>query len=117
MTNFWETESFERELMEGMENAQLQSVASEENSNETLIVRAMEELNAAAENFERCGRTTRAKEVTAVMMSLAENKNEPNPKKESSKDEAKKVFMFFGFSPEDLEGLNLSSCGDDKNEE
>jgi hypothetical protein len=117
MTKFWETGSFERELMDGMERSQLQSVASEEQRSETLIVRAMEELNAAAESFERCGRTTRAKEVTAVMVSLAEDENEPSPEKESSTDEARKVFMFFGFGPEDLEGLDLSSCGDDKNEE
>lgn len=116
MTKFWETGSFEQELMEGMENAQFQSIASEEQHEESLIVRAMEELNAAAEKFERAGRTDRAKEVTAVMMSLAED-DKPSPKKETSKDEVRKVFMFFGFGPEDLKGLDLSSDGDDKNEE
>jgi hypothetical protein len=119
MTKFWETGSFEQELMKGMENAQLQSIASEEQHEESLIVRAMEELNAAAESFERAGRTARAKEVTTVMMSLAEDDKKPTPEKESSKDEARKVFMFFGFGPKDLEGLDLSSSddGDDKNEE
>ncbi len=117
MTKFWETGSFEQELMEGMERAQLQSIASEEQHDDALIVRAMEELNAAADSFERAGRTARAKEVTAVMISLAEGDNKPNPKKKTSKDEARKVFMFFGFGPEDLEGLDLSSDGDDKNEE
>jgi hypothetical protein len=113
MKNFWDTGSFEQELMEGMENAQLQSVASEEQREESLIVNAMQELNAAAESFERSGRTVRAKEVTAVMVSLADDDKKPSPKNTSSKDEAKKVFMFFGFGPEDLEGLELSSNGDD----
>ena len=113
MTKFWETESFEQELMNGMERIQLQSVASEEQHDEILIVKAMRELDAAAEDFERAGRTIRAKEVTEVMISLANGKKDSNKKEETSKDEAKKVFMFFGFSPEDLEGLDLSSDGDD----
>ena len=113
MTKFWDNGSFEQELMEGMERAQLQYVASEEQHEDSLIVRAMEELNAADESFERAGRTARSKEVTAVMMSLADDDKESKPKKETSKDEARKVFMFFGFGPKDLEGLDLSSDGDD----
>lgn len=117
MNNFWGNNSFEQELMNNMENAQMQTLAAEEQYNESLIVKAMQELNYAAESFERAGRTARAQEVTAVMVSLAEGKKEKAPKKNSSKDEAKKVFMFFGFSPEDLKGLDLSADGEDKNEE
>jgi hypothetical protein len=113
MTNFWETGSFEQELLDGMEKAQLQSIASDEQYENTRIVKAMEELNAAAECFERAGRTIRAKEVTAVMISLAEDNKETESKENnSSEDEVKKVFMFFGFSPEDLKGLDFSSNGD-----
>lgn len=105
----WKQASVEQELFEGMQKAELDSVSKEEHSQELLILQAMEELDAAAKSFERCGRTERAKEVTAVMMSLAEG-DEPKSKK-SNKDEVKKVFMFFGFSPEDLEGIDLYGDG------
>lgn len=113
MTKFWETGSFEQELMDGMEKAQLVAVASDEQREESRIVQAMEELNAAAESFERAGRTARAKEVTSVMVSIAEDGEKQKSKKNtSSKDDAKKVFLFFGFGPDDLEGLDFSSDGD-----
>lgn len=114
MTKFWETGSFEQELMTGMENAQLEAVATDEQRENARIVQAMEALNAAAEGFERAGRVTRAQEVTAVMMSLAEDNERKKSKKKntSSKDEAKKVFMFFGFGPDDLDGLEFSSDGE-----
>lgn len=112
MTRFWETGSFEQELMDGMEKAQLIAVASDENRDDSRIVEAMEELNAAAESFELAGRVARAKEVTSVMVSLAEGKKKKQSKKNTSSEDAKKMFMFFGFKPEDLKGLNLSSDGD-----
>ena len=103
----WKQGSFEQELFEGMQKAELQSLAKEESHDEDLIVQAMEELNAAAESFEQAGRTKRAQEVTSIMISLAKAKKEDGKskksKKPSSKDEAKKIFMFFGFKPEDLE--------------
>lgn len=105
----WKQASFEEELFEGMQKAELDAVAEEEQQSDLLILQAMEALNAAAQAFESCGRTERAKEVTQVMMSLAEGE-EPKSKK-SSKDDVKKVFMFFGFSPEDLEGIDLSGDG------
>jgi|SRR5690606_1857303 len=105
----WKQASFEQELFEGMQKAELDAVVQEEQHDSLSILQAMEELNAAAQSFESCGRTERAKEVTAVMMSLAEGKK-PQSKK-SNKDEVKKVFMFFGFSPEDLEGIDLSGDG------
>ena len=104
--------SCEEELIEEMEKAQLDAVAKEEQHQELLILRAMEELNAAAESFERTGRKVRAKEVTAVMMTLANDKEKKELKKNDKNSEVKKVFMFFGFGPEDLEGLDLSSDGD-----
>jgi hypothetical protein len=109
------------ELMQGMAQAQLKKVASEDDRPNQIVIEAMEELNAAAESFERAWRTSRAKEVTAVMMALAKGGEEvkkkiksPPKKKENSKSEAKKVLMFFGFGPEDLKDTNLSSDGGDE---
>ena len=182
--------SCEEELYESMEKAQLEAVAKEEQREGELFLEAMQELNAAAECFERAGRTSRAKEVTQVMISLSSaitnidqilsviqgwaggditaqksgntievwswgvpkdqkqvvetnmknslesylqgqgitttvpiiyqavstpsfdtDDNNDKTAKKSSKDEVKKVFMFFGFGPEDLKGLD-SSNGD-----
>lgn len=105
----WKQASFEQELFDGMQKAELDAVVQEEQTENLSILQAMEALDAAAKSFERCGRTERAKEVTAVMMSLAEG-DKPKSKK-SNKDDVKKVFMFFGFSPEDLEGIDLSGDG------
>jgi hypothetical protein len=101
------------ELYDSMDKAQLEAVAKEEQREGELILEAMRELNAAAECFEKAGRTARAKEVTQVMMSLAEDNDDSDEKpKKTSEDEVRKVFMFFGFGPEDLKGLELSSDGD-----
>lgn len=111
----WKQGSSEQELFEGMQRAQEDAVAAEDEREGKLILKALEELNAAAESFENAGRVVRAKEVTAVMMSLAKDgdrKKSKQDKKVSSKDEARKVFMFFGFGPEDLKGLDISSDGD-----
>lgn len=118
MSRQWNQGSCEDELMSGMDQAQLKKVASDENQQNQIIIEAMEELNAAAECFERAGRKERAKETTAVMMAIAKNsKKAPSKKKKNSKDEVKKVMMFFGFRPEDLqgiEGLDISSDGGDE---
>jgi uncharacterized FAD-dependent dehydrogenase len=114
----WKQGSCEQELFEGMQKAEEHTAEAEENQEQKLIVEAMEALNAAAESFERAGRKERAKEVTVVMMSLAKkdkekDKDKASSKKKSSKDEVKKVFKFFGFGPEDLEGLDSSDGGGD----
>ena len=96
--------SCEQELLEGMEKAQLEAVAEEGNKTHQLFLEAMQELNAAAESFEKAGRVSRAKEVTQVMMSLADDDSDEETEK-SDKDEVEKVFMFFGFGPDDLKGL------------
>jgi UDP-N-acetylmuramyl pentapeptide synthase len=121
MSRQWNQGSCEDELMQGMQQMQLKKVASEDNRPNQIVIEAMEELNAAAKCFERVGRTARAKEVTAVMLALGENSEEvekkvksPPKKKKTSGSEAKKVLMFFGFSPEDLAGLDLSSDGGDE---
>lgn len=113
----WKVGSCEQELFEGMKSAEVEAVEKEEMSNDSNFLEALEELNAAAECFERAGKIIRAQEITALMMSLASDKK-PKPKKNvSSKDEAKKVFMFFGFSPKDLEGANLAHDGECEDED
>lgn len=109
--SMWKQGSCTEELFEGMQKAEVDTVEADERQDEKLVVQAMEALNAAAESFERAGRTARAKEVTLVMMSLAEDKKKPTSKKKSSKDEVKKVLMFFGFTPEDLKDADLASDG------
>ncbi len=98
--------SCEQELFEGMQEAQVEAVAEERYKNQQLFLEAMQELNAAAESFEKAGRVSRAKEVTQVMMSLADDTNETDDSEKSDMDEVKKVFMFFGFGPDDLKGLD-----------
>lgn len=105
----WKQASFEEELFQGMQKAELDAANQEEGRDDFLILQAMEELNAAAQAFESCGRKDRAKEVTQVMMSLADG--EESESKKSSEDDVRKVFMFFGFSPEDLEEIDLSGDG------
>lgn len=118
MTNFWMSESLEQELMNNMEKAHDEMILAENQNDNNRIIQAMEELNLAANGFERVGKIARASEVTTIMLSLAEEKNRKKSKKiPSSEDEVKKVFMFFGFGPEDLEGLDFSSNGDSEDEE
>jgi len=120
MSRQWNQGSCEDELMNGMQQMQLKKIASEDSHPNQIVIEAMEELNAAAECFERIGRTARAKEVTAVMVALGkdskkiEKKVKSPPKKRTSNSEAQKVLMFFGFTPEDLAGLDLSSDGGDE---
>ena len=61
------------ELFESMQNAQQEVLVKEAQQHDNLVVQAMQLLNNAAESFERVGRTARAAEVTAVMMSLADS--------------------------------------------
>jgi hypothetical protein len=85
------------ELFEGMQNAQQETLLEESQKNEQLIYTAMQELNAAAKSFERIGRTARAEEVTAVMVSLAENNDLTiDQTEDTSMEEAAKVFEFLG---------------------
>ena len=106
--SFWKESSCEKELQEAMEQAQQDAIVKEESSENAIILQAMSELNAAAESFELSGRVTRAKEVTAVMISLASDEERDRSKSKNIKtasnnaDEVMKVFEFFGFSPEEL---------------
>jgi hypothetical protein len=93
--------SCEQELFEGMQNAQQEVLVEESQQQDKLIYAALQELNNAAECFERVGRTARAEEVTTVMVSLADSKEEMS-NKDNSKNEAAKVFEYFGFKPKDL---------------
>jgi hypothetical protein len=102
------------ELLEGMESAQIEKVAKDDSREQQLILEAMQELNAAAECFERTGRKARAKEITELMTSLAKGEEPKLEKKASSISEVEKTFLFFGFSPEEL---GFSSNGDTGNRE
>ncbi|MCK9567740.1 hypothetical protein M0R72_02170 [Candidatus Pacearchaeota archaeon] len=93
--------SCEQELFDGMQEAQQDSLIEESQQHDQLVYAALEALNNAAECFERVGRTARAEEVTAVMVSLADTKKDKS-KKDNSKGEAAKVFKYFGFKPKDL---------------
>ena len=88
------------ELFEGMQNAQQEALVEESQQYDQLVFAAMQALNNAAESFERVGRTARAEEVTAVMISLADEN--PKAKVKSSKYDAAETFKFFGFKPNDL---------------
>jgi hypothetical protein len=105
MSRIFKQGSFEQELLEGMQSAQYEAISNKETYNERIIVQAMEHLNAAAETFESNGSNIRAAEVTQLMTAIAKGDKKSkkiNSKKSSSKDEAKKVFRFFGFSSADL---------------
>ena len=106
MSRIFKQGSLEQELFDGMQQAQDEAIVQEETSQERMILQAMEHLNNAAETFETSGSKVRASEVTELMTALAKGEKKSKSKKSSSKDEAKKVFMFFGFSPEDLKGLD-----------
>jgi len=93
--------SCEQELFDGMQAAQQESLVEETQQHDQVVYAALQALNNAAECFERVGRTARAEEVTAVMVSLADSKTDTS-KKGNSKDEAAKVFKYFGFKPKDL---------------
>lgn len=95
--------SCEEDLFNGMQQAQEEALLAEETKHDQLVLAAMQALNDAAESFERSGRTIRAEEVTAVMVSLADSKqNEISTNKISSKKEAAKVFEFLGYKPEEI---------------
>lgn len=93
--------SCEQELFEGMQNAQQEVLVEEVQQHDQLVYAALQELNTAAECFERVGRTARAEEVTTVMVSLADStQNKSNTG--NSKTEAAEVFRYFGFQPKEL---------------
>jgi hypothetical protein len=66
--------SCEDELFESMQIVQNQAVIKEDNSQNILIMQAIKELNLAAQSFEKIGSVQRAKETTAIIMSVTENK-------------------------------------------
>ena len=95
--------SCEQELFEGMQNTQQESLIQEAQHQDQLVFVAMQELNNAAEAFERVGRKARAEEVTAVMVSLAESSdNDIQESQKTAKKEAAETFEFFGFDPKEL---------------
>jgi hypothetical protein len=93
--------SCEQELFEGMQQAQQDTLTEEIQQQGQSIYEALQLLNNAAECFERVGRISRAEEVTAVMISLADSKIDKS-EKSKSKNEAAEVFKYFGFKPKDL---------------
>lgn len=120
MSRIWKQASVLDEIMQGMESNQLEAVAKEENKENELILLAMQELNAAAESFENAGKKARAAEVTAVMMSLADDEDRNDSKKtqkpwnkQKSKNEARETFKMFGFSDKDLNDVGFSSDEED----
>ena len=94
--------SCEQELFEGMQDAQQESLIEEVQQHDQLVYAALQALNNAAECFERVGRTARAEEVTAVMISLADSTKDNSINRKQSKSEAAEVFKYFGFKPKDL---------------
>jgi hypothetical protein len=95
--------SCEQELFDGMQSAQQESLIEEAQQQDRLVFAAMQALNNAAESFERIGRSARAEEVTAVMVSLADGENNVDVlSKNASNNEVLKVFEFFGFNPNEL---------------
>jgi|SRR5271157_53091 len=120
MSRVWKQDSVLEEIMQSMESNQLEAIAEEENQESKLILLAMQELNAAAESFENAGRKTRATEVTAIMMSLANEEDRDDAKKmpkpwskQQSKNEAKKTFKMFGFGKKDLNDVGFTSDEED----
>jgi hypothetical protein len=93
--------SCEQELFEGMQAAQQEVIIKEDQQHDQLVYAALESLNKAAECFESIGRTARAEEVTTVMISLADSKNNPTQRRDSKK-EAAELFKYFGYKPKDL---------------
>jgi hypothetical protein len=88
--------SCEQELFEGMQNAQQESLIQEVQHQDQLVFAAMQELNNAAEAFERVGRKVRAEEVTAVMVSLAESSD--NDIQKLQKPARKRLLKHLSFS-------------------
>lgn len=78
--------SCEQELFEGMQDAQQNVLIEEAQQHDQLVYAALQELNKAAECFERVGRTARAEEVTVVMVSLADSKPEQSKVVDSRKE-------------------------------
>ena len=100
--SIFKQQSCETELFKGMQHAQDKVIIKEASAEENLIILAMQELNAAAKSFEQYGSSTRAEEVTNVIISLTNNGTEEfMPKEATSEDEAKNVFAFLGLTSED----------------
>lgn len=66
--------SCEEELFIEMQQAQDMAVIKEDNYKDILILQAMQELDLAAQNFEKIGKVNSAKKVSELMISLIENK-------------------------------------------
>jgi hypothetical protein len=66
--------SFEQELFEGMQAAEIHSNNQEIQHDDNLVLEALQELNAAAESFESIGLTARASEVTRLIGEIADSR-------------------------------------------
>jgi hypothetical protein len=98
--------SFEEELFEGMQSAQLKLAEEEANSKPSLIINAMQQLDAAAKECEMSSKPSLAREVTGIMVSLASGrkskKETSKEKKSKEKKDVSEVLKFFGFEAKDL---------------
>lgn len=61
------------EIFETMQNVQNEMIVKEASHNGLLVVNAMEELNLAAQYFEKIGQTKQAKEITEIFTLLVNN--------------------------------------------
>lgn len=105
-------EDCSNELAEMMEKAQYDMVVKEHTSRNELIIQAMDLLNKSAESFESCGSKIRAAEVSRLMESIANCPCKQRKEHHGKHDDVKKVFMFLGFDPDELENLSSSIIDD-----
>jgi len=103
----FKNKSCAQEVWDGMDtNLNTVSELEKIDNPQFLLVNALEELQKAAEVLERSGQTKRATEVTELMVSLGECPcHKEEHKDESSKEDAKNTFMFFGFDADDLDQM------------
>lgn len=89
------------EVFDGMQSAIQASIEKEDTHQEQLVYAAMQALNEAAQSFEMGGRSIRAAEVTEVMNSLAEYKEQPL-QKEAADSDLVEMFKFLGYEPKEI---------------
>lgn len=61
------------EIFEAMQNVQNENLIKEASHNDLLVIKAMEELNLAAQYFDKIGQTKQAVEITKLFSLLDNN--------------------------------------------
>lgn len=61
------------EIFEEMQNVQNENLVKEASHNDLLVIKAMEELNLAAQYFDKIGQTKQAVEITKLFSLLDNN--------------------------------------------